>query len=142
MPPEASAAGPEFPPGRYGRRRSPRPRRRWASISLTVAAVLFGLAITAQLYQQYGNPEHSSQVLSFTLAERHVKIRFEVRKPGGEPATCVVRARAKDGAEVGRAEVDIPAGRPDDTSVTVTYTLATSRKPVTGEVAGCGDTGG
>ncbi|MGH3715268.1 MAG: DUF4307 domain-containing protein [Micromonosporaceae bacterium] len=134
---------PTFPPGRYGRRREPRPQRRWVAVVLTVAVIVAGLAVSVQLYRQYGDPTYQPKVLTFDVAQskREVTIRFQVYKPGGEPATCIVRARAANGEEVGRAEVDIPAGAPDADSVTVTYTLATSREPVTGEVVGCAPAG-
>jgi hypothetical protein len=107
--------------------------------------IAVGLAISVQLYRQYGDPEYRPAVLAFQIgegtAEGTVTIRFQVFKPGGEPATCIVRARATNGEEVGRAEVDIPGGNPDGDSVTVTYTLATSREPVTGEVVGCAPAG-
>jgi hypothetical protein len=107
--------------------------------------VVAGLAISAQLYRQYGDPEYRPAVLAFQIGEGAdegtVTIRFQVFKPPGKAATCIVRARASNGEEVGRAEVDIPAGNPDGESVTVTYTLATSREPVTGEVVGCAPAG-
>jgi hypothetical protein len=73
-----------------------------------------------------------------SVTDRQVRVVFEVVKPSGEGARCVVRARSRDGAEVGRETVEVPAGRPGDKSVIVTHVLATSARPVTGEVAGCG----
>jgi hypothetical protein len=136
---------PRFPPGRYGRRREPRHTPRWLVGLLLVGVIAVGLVVSVQLYRQYGDPEYRPAVLAFQVgegsAEGTVTIRFQVFKPGGEPATCIVRARAANGEEVGRAEVDIPAGNPGGQSVTVTYTLATSREPVTGEVVGCAPAG-
>lgn len=136
---------PRFPPGRYGRRREPRSTPRWLVALLTAGVVVAGFAISAQLYRQYGDPEYRPSVLAFQVGEGAddgtVTIRFQVFKPAGKAATCIVRARASNGEEVGRAEVDIPAGNPDSESVTVTYTLATSREPVTGEVVGCAPAG-
>ncbi|HEX2418703.1 MAG TPA: DUF4307 domain-containing protein [Micromonosporaceae bacterium] len=136
---------PRFPPGRYGRRRESRRTPRWLVALLMSGVIAVGLAISLQLYRQYGDPEYRPAVLAFQVgegaAEGTVTIRFQVFKPGGTPGTCIVRARAANGEEVGRAEVDIPAGNPDGQSVTVTYTLATSREPVTGEVVGCAPVG-
>lgn len=134
-------AAPQFPAGRYGRRREPRPPRRWTVALLTGLVIVAGLAVAVQLYRQYGDPEYQPKVLTVQPSENRVKIRFQVYKPGGQAAVCIVRARAENGEEVGRAEVDIPAGSPDGDSVIVTYTLATSRKPVTGEVVGCAPAG-
>ncbi|MGH3648617.1 MAG: DUF4307 domain-containing protein [Micromonosporaceae bacterium] len=139
--PDQLAAEPTFPAGRYGRRRQPRPARRWVAVLLATLVIIAGLAISLQLYRQYGDPTYQPKVLTFTIGDGEVTIRFQVYKPGGQPATCIVRARAANGEEVGRAEVAIPAGSPDSDSVTVTYTLATSREPVTGEVVGCAPAG-
>lgn len=139
--PDQHAEEPRFPAGRYGRRRRPRTSRRWVAVVLTVAVMLAGLAVSVQLYRQYGDPAYQPKVLTFDVGEGDVTIRFQVYKPGGQAATCIVRARAANGEEVGRAEVPIPAGDPDGDSVTVTYTLATSREPVTGEVVGCAPAG-
>jgi hypothetical protein len=61
---------------------------------------------------------------------------FTVHRPDGVPATCTVRARARDGVEVGRAVVKVPAGTEE--RARMRYTLETSRRPFTGEVLGCG----
>jgi hypothetical protein len=132
---------PRFPAGRYGRRREPRTTRRWVVVLLVIGVIAAGLAISVQLYRQYGNPPYQATVLSFHPGQHRVTIEFEVYKPRGEAATCIVRARAANGEEVGRAEVPVPAGDPGADSVRVTYPLATSREPVTGEVAGCARAG-
>lgn len=132
---------PRFPAGRYGHRRARRRSPRWLVPALLVMVVVAGLAVSVQLYRQYGNPEYQPKVLTFQVGEDQVAIRFAVYKPGGKAATCIVRARAANGEEVGRAEVPVPAGKPDSDSVTVTYTLATSREPLTGEVVGCAAAG-
>jgi hypothetical protein len=98
-----------------------------------VAGALVGLLLAVVLYQRYGAVEFRPRVLSFAAADSHVTVRFEVHKSGGEPAVCHVRARNRDGVEVGAADVDVPAG----SAVTVTYTLATSGRPVTAEVPVC-----
>ena len=45
---------------------------------------------------------------------------------------CAVRARAADGAVVGRADVEVAPDQPR-----VTYRLTTTARPVTGEVLRC-----
>ncbi|MGH3729780.1 MAG: DUF4307 domain-containing protein [Micromonosporaceae bacterium] len=137
----STLTSPRFPEGRYGRRRRRRTTPRWVMALLTVGVMLAGLAVSVQLYRQYGDPPYQPKVLTFNIGDGEVTIKFQVYKPAGKPATCIVRARAANGEEVGRAEVDIPAGKPDADSVTVTYTLATSREPVTGEVVGCAPAG-
>lgn len=129
---------PTFPAGRYGRRREPRRTPRWVLPLLVVGVVAVSAAVSLQLFRQYGAPEYQPKVLAYTnVTDTGITVTFEVYKPPGKPATCIARARSADGAEVGRAEVAIPAGGADRDSVTVTYQIATSRRPVTAEVPRC-----
>ena len=126
---------PTFPAGRYGRRRAPRPRRRWQTVVLAVAVAIAGVGLSVRLYQQYGQPDYIPTVTKFyDLTDDGVTVEFEVRKPADETATCRVRARSRSGEEVGRAEVDLAAGSP----VRMTYRLATSKRPFAVEVPACG----
>jgi hypothetical protein len=62
---------------------------------------------------------------------------IEVLKEADSKAFCIVRARGADGADVGR---DVAAVEPVGGSkarVSDRFLLTTSRRPVTGEVAGC-----
>ncbi len=137
---QAPDSAPQFPLGRYGRRRRPRsPARRWLTYAVAAVVVLAGTAIAVKLYRQYGLAPYQVSVLTVTnIDEFQVTVTFEVRKPAGEPALCTVRARSRDGAEVGRAEVRVPGGAANETTSRVTYTLRTTKRPVTGEVPGCG----
>ncbi len=126
---------PTFPPGRYGRRREPRRTPRWVVAVLAGAVVLAGLAVAVGLYRQYGGAPVQGQVTRFTIvSDTEIRVSFRVRKPAGEAATCVVRARSADGAQVGLARVPVAAG-PD--SVELTHALPTTRRAVTGEVPRC-----
>jgi hypothetical protein len=98
-----------------------------------VVGALIGLVLAVALYQRYGSPDYRPQVVHFQLADDHATVRFEVHKSNDRPAICHVRARNRAGAEVGAADVPVPAGNP----VTVTYTLATSGPPVSAEVPAC-----
>nr|WP_240939994.1 DUF4307 domain-containing protein [Planosporangium flavigriseum] len=124
---------PVFPPGRYGRRRDPRPARRGLTTLLAVAVGVVLLALSVTLYQRYGSPDYRPQVVHFQTADDQVTLRFEVHKSNDRPAVCHVRARNQAGAEVGAADVPVSAGNP----VTVTYTLKTSGPPVSAEVPVC-----
>jgi hypothetical protein len=91
------------------------------------------LALTVALYLRYGDPAYGAEVVSYTpITDDRMEIRFRVRLPDGEGATCAVRARSRDGAVVGRAEVPVPAGRTE-----VTYRLATTGRAFVGEVTRC-----
>jgi hypothetical protein len=128
---------PMFPPGRYGRRRAPHRRRPWV-VALLVAAVLAaGAALAARLYQQYGDPTYDAQVLAYTdVTDTQVVIEFRVTVPAGGDAICVLRARSREGVEVGKAEVRVSA-TPGETRPVTTYRLVTTARPVGGEVVRC-----
>lgn len=130
-----------FPPGRYGRRRDPvrQRRRRWITYALAVAVVVAGVGIAVKLYRQYGQAPYQVRTISVTdLTDNAVTVTFEVRKPAGQPASCTVLGHTRDGVEVGRATVEVPAGAAGETTARVTYTLRTTGRPVTAEVPGCG----
>ncbi|WP_238015591.1 DUF4307 domain-containing protein [Dactylosporangium sp. AC04546] len=125
----------KYPPGRYGRRREPQPRRRWVVACLAALALVAGGAIVWRLYQQYGPQEYEPQVQRFyNVTDEGISVDFVVRKDAGKAATCRVRARSASGEEVGLAEVDVPKGA----EPVVSYRLATSDRPVTVEVPACG----
>jgi hypothetical protein len=125
-----------FPEGRYGRRRAPKRRRPAVTAALTVAVVAAGLFASWRLSELYGQNEVSERLLGFdTSVPGQVTVEFEVYKPAGEGATCAVRSRDLAGAEIGYAEVEIPAD--DATHVETAYTLAVEGQPNTGEVLRC-----
>jgi hypothetical protein len=128
-----------FPDGRYGRRRSPRRRRPAVTAALTVGVVLVGLFASWRLSEVYGQNEVSERLLGYDdSVAGQVDIIFEVYKPAGEGATCAVRSRDLAGAEIGYAEVAIPADR--STRVEMTYTLAVEGEANTGEILRCWQT--
>ena len=100
---------------------------------------LGGVAIAVKLYRQYAEAPYDVSVISVTgLTDTAVTVTFDVRTPPGAAASCTVVAHSRAGEQVGRAEVDVPAGAPGQTTTRVTYTLETTKRPVTGEVPGCG----
>jgi uncharacterized protein DUF4307 len=134
-PNETHTTSTRYPPGRYGRRREPQPRRRWLVFTLAGVVALAGLAIAWQLYAQYGPQEYEPQVQRFyNVSDDGITVDFVVRKEADKRATCSVRARSASGEEVGLAQVDVPTGD----EAFVTYRLATSDRPVTVEVPACG----
>ncbi len=130
---QTPVTAPTFPPGRYGRRRERGPAPRWI-VPVLLCAVLvgaLGLAITGYRNQSGGV---QAQVRSFAVGPAEVRVTFDVNRPDSEPVQCLVRARDRQGAEIGRALIRVPAGR---RHVTVTHTLPTRGRPITGEVLGC-----
>jgi hypothetical protein len=126
-----------FPPGRYGRRREPRGSRRVVPALLLVIVLAASVGIAVKLFRQYGNPAYRVDVTAVHIADTESIVVFRVTKPAGRPASCGVRASARDGAEVGRATVDVPAGGPDSTVSTVTYRLATRARAYAVDVPRC-----
>ncbi|MFE9688762.1 DUF4307 domain-containing protein [Micromonospora sp. NPDC005806] len=128
---------PVFPPGRYGRRREPG-RRRPLPLVLLAAVLLaaFGL-VAAKLYTQYGDPEYRAEVITYTgITDSRVVVDFRVTVPAGGAATCLLRARSHDGAEVGHAEATVTA-RPGQRHVTARHAVPTTARPFIGEVLRC-----
>jgi uncharacterized protein DUF4307 len=132
-----SADQPTFPPGRYGRRRTPGSNAKPLVIVLSVAALALLTFFGFRLYTAYGDKNYSAEVTRFTTSDGAVDMEFIIRLPEGGKARCVVRARDKSGSEIGRATVDVSAGAEPKRTV-ATYRLVTKGKPVTGELAGCG----
>jgi hypothetical protein len=127
---------PVFPPGRYGRRRAPHRRRPWVVALLLVAVIAAGAALAARLYQQYG-PAYDAQVTAYAeITDSHVVMKFQVTVPKGGEAICVLRARSRDGVEVGKAEVRVAAA-PGETRAISTYRLPTTARPIIGEAVRC-----
>lgn len=129
--------GPVFPPGRYGRRRAPHRRRGWVVASLAAVALAAFVLVAVRFYDQYGDPTYDAQVIRFQdISDRGIEVDFRVNVPAGGQAVCVLRARSRDGAEVGKAEVRVTAASTETQPVT-RYRLATSGRPVIGEVVRC-----
>ncbi|WP_112137626.1 DUF4307 domain-containing protein [Glycomyces dulcitolivorans] len=125
-----------FPDGRYGRRREPSRRRPATTAVLTFGVIAAGVVTAWLLTESYGQDEVSERLLAFDDAvPGQVEITFEVYKPAGEGATCAVRSRDLAGAEIGYAEVEIPADQ--STRVETTYVLPVEGDVNTGEVLRC-----
>ncbi|NMO02358.1 DUF4307 domain-containing protein [Gordonia sp. TBRC 11910] len=124
------------PRATYPVERSQSSRRRWFYL-LSVVVVAAGLTIAYVGYRQFGDPEVSGQASGYKITSSStIDVQFTVtRQDPGTAVACVVRARAKDGGEVGRREVLIPAGQ--STQVGAGSRVVTSRPPVIGEVFGC-----
>ncbi|MEU8260272.1 DUF4307 domain-containing protein [Micromonospora sp. NPDC048999] len=128
---------PVFPPGRYGRRREPGRRRPVLRTLLALVLLAILGLVAAKLYRQYGDPEYRADVITYTdITDSRVVVDFRVTLPPGGSATCLLRARSYDGAEVGRAEVTVtaPAG---ERQVTARHEVPTTARPYVGEVLRC-----
>ena len=101
--------------------------------------VIGGTAIALKLYNQYVVAPYQVTVIDITdLGDHAVTVTFDVTTPPGGGATCTVVAHTRDGELVGSAQVNVAPGAPDQTVTRVKYTLPTSKRPIAGEVPGCG----
>lgn len=128
---------PVFPPGRYGRRREPgRPRPLLLALVVAVVLAVLGLG-AAKLYTQYGDPDYQGEMISYTgITDSRVVVDFRVTVPPGGSATCLLRARSHDGAEVGHVEATVTAA-PGQRHVRSRQEVPTSARPFIGEVLRC-----
>ncbi len=133
---ETRATTPVFPPGRYGRRRDG--RRHWGlPILLGAVVVVASLLLAVRLYSQYGDPDYDGQIVGWTeVTPAGMTIEFTVRVPAGGAATCLLRARSYDGAEVGRRTVTLTA-QPGATTIDGRERVATTARASHGDVLRC-----
>jgi hypothetical protein len=83
--------------------------------------VLAGLGVAWLGYRNLGDPPISGSVLGWGPAPSGtaLSVRFAVHRDHPErPATCTLRARAKDGAQVGTIQVAVPKSTTRDVAVT------------------------
>ena len=128
-----TASRPRRPPGRYD---EPRRSNRVATV---VAAVVVGALVAAGIYTLYSRQTEgrlSWQLRGYAVSsDTAVKISFEVRLDARQRGECRLRARGRDGRDVGTA--DVPVG-PGTGGVLVTeHVLPTRARASTGEVVSC-----
>jgi hypothetical protein len=119
---------------RYGTK--PRKRSRWTRVAAVVAVLAIGLLVAYVAYRNLGGgPIDAEQKTFDAVSDSSVRMTFTVTRDAPDKAVdCIVRSRAQSGLESGRREVYIPAG---GSSRTVTTTIATVDRAVTGEIYGC-----
>lgn len=70
-----------------------------------------------------------------TVSDERMTIGYEVERRRTSPATCVLRARARDGFDVGYAVVELP---PAQGRTYHTFEMGTAYRALVGEMVGCG----
>jgi hypothetical protein len=122
---------------RYGRHARLMPSRRVLAAGATLT-VLAGLGLAWIGYRTLGDPPISGSVLGWepTLSGTALSVRFAVHRDHPDrSATCTLRARGKDGAQVGTAAIAVPKSTTQD--VAVTADLPISSTAVMAEVYSC-----
>ncbi|WP_436523669.1 DUF4307 domain-containing protein [Actinoplanes sp. HUAS TT8] len=134
---ETRATTPVFPPGRYGRRRD---GRRRSPLPMYVAGAVFlvvALALTWGYYQKFGQTDYSPEIVGWNEpTDAQMVIKFRVRVPKGETASCVLRARDYQGYEVGTRTIEVPA-KPGGGELVVTESVPTTARGSVGDVMTC-----
>jgi hypothetical protein len=128
----------ERPAARYGRQRLSRGSRRRVVVILSVVIVVAGVALALVAYQRLGTGEVKGELGGYELIDGEtVRVTVSVtREDPSRPVVCIIRARSVDGAETGRREVLVPPS--SQATVQVTAVVKSSKKPVIGDVYGCG----
>ena len=128
----------ERPAARYGRQRLSRGSRRRVVVILSAVIVAAGVALALIAYQRLGTGEVKGELGGYELLDDEtVQVTISVtREDPSRPVVCIIRARSLDGAETGRREVLVPPS--SQSTVQVTAVVKSSRRPVVGDVYGCG----
>jgi hypothetical protein len=128
----------ERPTARYGQQRLNRQSRRRLAMILSAVIVAAGVALALVAYQRLGTGEVKGELGGYQLVDAEtVQVTISVtRKDPSRPAVCIIRARSIEGAETGRREVLVPPSVHD--TVQVTALVKSTRRPVVGDVYGCG----
>jgi hypothetical protein len=128
----------ERPAARYGSQRLTGRQRRWIAIGLTLLVLVAGVTVAIVASKRFGGGEVEGELSGYRLIDDEtVEVTIGVtRDDPSQPVVCIVRARSIDGSETGRREVLVPPS--SQATVQVTTIVKASRKPVVGDVYGCG----
>jgi hypothetical protein len=125
-------AGPRRPPGRYGPERTGPPIVTIVLVALLAVGFVGGVVALAL---RLSDPPVTASLRAYDVqSDDRIEVVVLVRRDDGAEVTCVLRARDREGREVGRVTVDVPAG-PDE--VVVTETFPTTGRAILGEVQEC-----
>lgn len=108
------------------------------AIGLTALIVAAGVAVAVVAFNRLGTADVKGELGGYKLVDdQTVSVTITVtRDDPSRPVVCIVRARSKDGGEVGRREILVPPST--ETSVQVTTEVKTTKPPVIGDIYGCG----
>jgi hypothetical protein len=130
-----TAGDPSSWPAHIRARYGVRERGRWVPWLIGGLGLVFVVAVTLVGWR-VANPAIDAGIVAYvTVAEDHMDLRFDVARREAGPATCVLRARAEDGFDVGYATVDLP---PAQGRTTHDFAMRTAYRGFVGELLGCG----
>lgn len=133
-----TSAGRTPPSSRYGRAPIAAATRRRIVIALGALTVLLGLGLAIGAYQRFERAPVEGEMAAYdVLDEQTTSVTISVtRRDPAVPVVCIVRARSRDGAEIGRREILV--GPSTERTVQVTSTVKTYKRPYVGDIYGCG----
>jgi hypothetical protein len=128
----------ERPASRYGRQQLSHRHRRWIAVALTVLVLVAGVTVAIVASSRFGSGDVEGELGGYRLIDDEtVEVTISVtRDDPSKPAVCIVRSRSIDGGETGRREVLVPPST--QATVQVTAPVKSTRRPVVGDVYGCG----
>lgn len=137
-PPHAPAAPPQPPADRYaGAKANQAPiTGKVLAVVLGVLAIALVVTVVGFLYQQFTGEKISGEAIATEVVDDS-SLSLTVDVTSNRPdrdGFCIVRAKEYSGAEVGRAEIYVPAGK-ETTRVTITF--PTTARAYVGDVYGC-----
>lgn len=123
---------PARPADRYGR-----PRRQRAGLVMAVVAVaLVVLVVLVWRSSPWSGAQPSAGLVRWgPTVDGRIEVVVDVRRPGGQAATCEVRAIDRRRAVVGTAQAEVPAGEP--AQVRVAVTIPVEIEAIAAEVGPC-----
>jgi hypothetical protein len=126
------------PAARYGRQRLSARSRRLIVIALAALVVAAGVSIALVAFQRLGTGDVKGELGAYRLVDDEtVEVTISVtRADPSRPVVCIVRSRAIDGSETGRREILVPPS--SAATVQVSTIVKSSKRPVVGDVYGCG----
>ena len=135
MSPAGTAGHPTQWPPHIRQRYGVTDRPRWVPAALVGVGLAF-LAFVTFIGLRLSNPAIDAGVLSYaTVSDEQMTIGYEVQRRDTTPAICVLRARARDGFDVGYAVVELP---PAQGRTYHTLEMRTAYRALVGELVGCG----
>jgi hypothetical protein len=105
-------------------------------VALVIALALVFVGSVLAIGWRLANPAVTSSLRAYdVVSDEQVDVTFLVRRADpNTPVTCILRARDREGREVGRLTVEVRTG---STEVVQTESLATSGRAILGEVQEC-----